>query len=314
MQRLDILIREARERSGNQRYSATQGIAQRSFVSYANDAQQRLYNRITQEHSSLFNKEGFLDTVARVAHYTLPTDIYLKHNIIKVDYALNGNPLLYNPLELRTPRQEITAPGYPTSYFLRDGEIILSPLPISGATNALRLNYQYTIPTLDVRRALIDTITDDGGGAFTITLTAPSGQLLTTEMVEDLTDGWVEAFSIVTASGVVAATDITFVSYDSTTYEISCTSAAAIDSLTGYLLFGANATTHGVLPAVCERFIVEYMVLRAQMRESNGEAAETSPILQAIEKEILDAIAELEEDLTAIPILDYSMLNYSEDL
>jgi hypothetical protein len=56
------------------------------------------------------------------------------------------------------------------------------------------------------------------------------------------------------------------------------------------------------------------MALRAQIRDSSSEATETNPHHQAIEKEILDAVAELEEDIMSVPILDPSMLDYGNDL
>ena len=68
------------------------------------------------------------------------------------------------------------------------------------------------------------------------------------------------------------------------------------------------------MPKVAERFLVEYAVLRSQMRDSNKESTDTSPLLQAIEKEILDAVEELEEDISAIPVIDNTMLNYADEL
>ena len=80
MERLDVLIRAARDQTGNQLYTATQGIPQREFVRYANDGQMRIYNKLLQERSSLYTKESFISLVAGQAAYTLPTDVFLKHN------------------------------------------------------------------------------------------------------------------------------------------------------------------------------------------------------------------------------------------
>lgn len=158
MERLDVLVRQARDQTGNQQYTSTQGIKQREFVRYANDAQMRIYNKMLMERSSLFMKESFIDVESNEAHYDLPTDIFLKHNVLKVDYSPNGDARLYSPLDMRTPRQEVTAPGYPDCYFLRQGELILSPIPMQSAAAGLRLNYQYTLPTLDLRRATVTRV------------------------------------------------------------------------------------------------------------------------------------------------------------
>lgn len=598
MKRLDALIREARERSGNARYGVNQGIPQRSFVSYANDAQQRIYNKILGERSSLYVREAFINVQAGVAIYDLPEDIHLKHNIVKVDYSQTGDARLYSKLELRSPSQEVSSPGYPSSYFLRNGQIIVSPIPQTAATRGIRINYQYTIPSVDIRRARISALaltapaatawpgvsasiqsqvdiatngtgfmsvgnsgtalysatgasfsatgstgfaasgvnavawgngrwviggqsanvavsfnnstwelqsgafapgetvydiaygngtfvvvgtqailytgvgdtaltwtgrtsgfsssfiagvcfnpdngkfvivgqqgkvasSDDSGATWTLLttnipaaltlqkivyangvyLTIDSGGRLfrsadavtwteifagqntsyttlsvandvffiggsisatttyasfngvdwvaqnvqnvlavagtssllaavvgsaatlifttvpntvigislnptsiTDESEEDLAS-WTDYVSIVNKQGVQLHTGIEVLSYDTEDSAISVTPATIVAPANEmYVTFGADSTTNSELLDIAERYLVEYMVLRAQMRSSSGEAADTSPVLNEIEKEILDSIAELEEDLTAIPLLDFSMLDYADDL
>ncbi len=609
MERADILIRQARDQTGNQRYSATQGIPQREMVRHLNAGQMRIYNKLLQERSTLFTKVSYLSTVAGQAEYTLPDDIFLKHNLIKVDYSFDGNAINYSPLEMRSPRQEISVQGYPSSYFTRHGTIILSPIPSNSATNALRLNYQYRIPTLDIRRGTatpaamstsIGTLNDIGFGtssieklcfgngtfiaagsagkcAFTsdseyltwgalvtsgfganrinsaaygggvwvlvgnssvatevtsstdfgttftartttgvgvgtffqdvcygggqfiavgssgriarstdgITWTAVTTPFDTGNPLENVrympeynkfvasgvnqvgisnADGtsWalvtlpmagVDTFRIAYGNGIIAAMDLsilgqfsvsldggttweartghntatryythidfangkffipgagskpTLVSSDTQNWvEQGASSSNGANSVAGnsdilmlagntgllfyhtaeeqlsllsiqlsddvlaesaetledgieyvclvdkygtqlvaglpvlgyepasrtifieqteldevlsdvaYVVFGANASTHSALDDVCERYLADYLALRIQMRDSNSESADTSPILLAIEQDILDAVGNLEEDLPAIPILDRSMLNYSDDL
>lgn len=188
MERLDVLVRQVRDQTGNQQYTATQGIRQREFVRYANDAQMRIYNKILMERSTLYMREGFLNVSAGTASYGLQylSDvIFLKHNILKVDYSQNGDARNYTPLTMRSARQEVSAPGYPDSYFLRDGYLILSPIPTQTASNALRLNYQYTLPTLDIRRARVEKLAVIP--ATTVSWTAATG---TTGQFSDVaTDG-----------------------------------------------------------------------------------------------------------------------------
>ncbi len=318
MERLDLTIRAVRDQTGNQQYSATQGIRQREFIRYANDAQMRIYNLIMQERSSLYMKLGYLDVVANQALYTLPTDIFLKHNILKVDYSTNGDARLYSPLDLRTPRQEVSAPGYPDSYLLRQGQIVLTPIPQQAATNGLRLNYQYIIPALDIRRGTISAITTGGAYTTSITLTPAT---VTDETADDLVDGWAESVSVVNAAGTIISqsTGLPVSSYVEATGVLTFTASSVLTASNAltvgqYVTFGANATTHSQLPEVAERYLREYMALRIQMRDSNTESSDTSQVLRSLEEEILDSIANLEEDLPSIPILDTSMLNYDEDL
>lgn len=305
MERADILIRQARARSGNQEFGDGQGVPQRNFCGFLNDAQDRLFNLIMMTRPSLFCKEGFLSTTSGVASYALPTDVYLKHRLITAEYTPNGNAQLYFPLDQRTPRAQASIPGLPDSYFLRDGRIILSPTPMTGYTNALRLNYQYLIPRLDIRRALVQSV-----GVGTVTLTDNS--LFLQESKDDLSDGWVDYISFVTADGVAVTSDLLFVSYNSSTRTITFTGSST--GLTGkYLVFGKNTSTHSSLPDICARYIVEYTTLRGQISDTSSEAQATNSVLKALEEEILHSIAMLEEDIFAIPLLDYSMLSYSDD-
>ena len=106
-------------------------------------------------------------------------------------------------------------------------------------------------------------------------------------------------------------------SYDSGTNVITvnktltASETAPVDS---YVVFGKYATTHSWLPENADRYIVQYMAMASQMRDSNQEALATSELLKTMEAEIVAELIDLEEDIPAIPILDNSMLNYSEDL
>lgn len=315
LKRFDLLVRDARDQSANQRYSTTQGVPQREFVRYGNSAQDRIYNLIMQAHPSIFCKESFIDAVANQARYTLPTDVFIQHNVVKVDYSHNGNAINYFPLKLRTPRQEVSAPGYPESYFLRDGSMIVSPYPTSSITNGFRLNYQYIIPALDIRRGSIASFV---GTAPTLTsFVITDDTVFTQENRDELSNGYVDYVSIVTKDGVITAKNIPVVSYNATTRTVTCNHTMAAGEVVAngsYVVYGANATTHSSLPPVCERYITTYMALSAQARDSNVvDVSTTSPILQAIEKEILDSVADLEEDITAVSILDRDFLNYTEE-
>jgi hypothetical protein len=152
--------------------------------------------------------------------------------------------------------------------------------------------------------------------SYLITLDAPSGQLLTAETIAEMTDGWVSHLTVVDSDGTVLLTDLEFTSYDSSTRGLTCvcTDETLLDLAEEYLVFGSNATTHSQLPDVAERYLREYMALRIQMRDSNTESVDTSSVLRALEEEILESIANLEEDIPAIPILDTSYLNYDSDL
>jgi hypothetical protein len=311
LDRLDMLVREARARTGNQDYVGDQqGVPQRDFVAFANDAQDRIFNLMMQTRPTIFVKEGFLSTVKGVGSYALPSDVYIKHNVTKVDYSPTGDPQMYFPLSMRTARtSEVSVQAYPDSYFLRDGNIILSPLPPSSTTNALRLNYQYVVPRLDVRRAKINTV-NTGTGVINLV----NDTTLSQENVTDLSGGWVDFICVVDATGTIVDLDRSVVSYNATTRDLTCASlSGSLAAPNQYIVFGKNTTTNSALPDVARRYLVEYMVFRAQMRDTSGEAGATSPLLQSIEAEIVSAIEQLEEDILYWPLVDRQFLNYSDD-
>ncbi len=307
MQRLDLLIRQARTRSGNTKYGDKQGISQRSYVAYANDAQQRIYNLIMQCRPTLFVKQGTISTVAGQASYDLPTDVYLKHNIITVQFTPNGNEQLYYPLAQNYARNEVSVRALPESYFLRDGKLILTPTPMNGYANALRLTYQYIIPQVDIRRAKVADI--DGSN-----ITLVDDAMLLQETEADLSEGWVDFICLVDSNGVVLDRDLPVLGYNSTTKIISgSVDPATVPGGTIYVVFGAYASTHSSLLDVAERYIVEYMTLRSQASDTSSEVGVTSQVLKMIEAEIIDAIESLEEDIFQVPILDTQFLNYADD-
>lgn len=309
-QRVDILVRDARQKSGHQVYSAQTGISQREFVEYLNDAQDHIYNLILQERSTLYRKKGTLTVTAGTAEYTLPADGYLKHNINYVRYSPTGSAQDYYTLNLRTSREQLSFSGLPDSYMLRDGTLIVSPIPSQGGV--LQLEYQYVLPTLDIRRAQPFFISP-GVGNQSIILT----DVLISESTYDLSNGMVDYVCIVDKDGAALQSNLPVVSYDSTTRELLVnppTSLSVDGTGTGYVVFGYSATTHSALPQICKRYLVEYATMRAQTRDSNSEAMMTAPLLQMLEREILDSIANLEEDNMSVPILDSQWLGeYDED-
>lgn len=315
--RADHIIRTARSRSGNKNYGRNQGVQQRDFVQFLNDAQARIYNLILQTRSSLYQKQAFANTSANSPYVQLPdADIYLSHNVVAALYSHNGNAINYAPLELRTVRQEVSVAGYPSSYFLLDDKLVLSPYPSSGVVNAIKLTYQKVVPTLDIRRGRIVS-----HGANIIVMADDSWIVDETE--DDLSGNWVDYVSIVDKDGVQLATGIPVLgpnAYDSATRILTVSmTAAQVTAVNGYdnncyLVFGKSSTTNAQLPSICERYLTEYTVMRAQMGDGNKDSVDTSPVLMAIEKEIVDAIEELEEDIYSIPIVDRSMMNYADDL
>jgi hypothetical protein len=298
--RAELLIREIRQKSGHQTYDYQSGIQQRDMVLYLNDAQDRLTNLIMQEHGSTLKKSSTISIVAGTASYTLPTDVYLGHNIVKVEYTTTGNYQDAVVLNLRTSREEVSVRGFPDSYFVRDGFIILSMIP--NQAGQIRIEYQYVIPQLGIRVGQITAFTD--GFQYTPAITAPLQ-----EQIFDMQNGFVDFVSVVDSSGTIICPGIAFTSYDATTNTFTLATPASTIAVGQYVVFGKYASTHSMLPQPAKRYLIEYAVARCQTSDSNAlETQMTSPYVQGIEAEVLDAYAVLEEDIMSIPVLDYDCL------
>lgn len=314
LERLELLIRYVREQTGNQEYSANAGIPQRNMVRHFNDGQEFIYNQILQERSTLFKKEGFINLVAGQAAYSLPSDVYLSHNIQKVDYTPTGDAKNYYPLNMRTPREEVSIRGYPEAYFLRDGKIIISPIPDTTIVNGIRLNYQYVIPYLDIRRATVMSTDFDPVTKTVTSVDLMINSYLTTETTTELTGNWVDHICIVDKDGNILMQDLPVTGYDDgfiKTISIDPSFVAQTGETlpaNAFVVFGKNTSTHSQLPVAAKKCLLTFVELRTQMADANSDAAETSPIMQALIKDLLDSIAELEEDIWQIPIINYDYI------
>jgi hypothetical protein len=309
LERLDILQRDARLQSGNKAYTPTSGVRMSEVVRYFNEGQEGIQNKILQTKSSLFTRQTSITVTPGVATYptpaTIPNVVHTGGNIIGVSYSFDGNQQNFYPLDLRSPRQEVSVNAYPTSYFLRDGQIVLSPIPNQAGT--LRVDYQYTLPALDIRRGLISA-----HDLSSITLTLNTTFL--TETAEDLAAGLVDYISVVDKDGQIIANSIPVTGYNSSTRVISCTLTSAqntaIQNNTNWVVFGSWTTTNSALPPICRRYLVHYAARLIQMRDSNSETTVTKDLLDELEAEILASTADLEEDITAVALLDTTYLNY----
>lgn len=310
IRRFDIMVRDVRQRTGNVAYSPTTGVRMSEFERYGNDAQDTIFNKMLACHSSLYTDKLSISTVPGQAEYTIPDTVHSTANIGTVHYSFDGSEQSYTILDMRTPRAEIGVQAFPDSWFFRNGKIVLSPIPMQPG-GKLRVNFQYNIPTLGIRRGLVSA---HDAGSVTITL----NNLLLQETRDDLNNGYVDYVSIVDKDGVQQATGLPVISWTDSTRVLVTTLTAdqvtAVQNGASYLVFGKNATTHSPLIDICDRYLYYFMALNTQARDSNSEAAFTMEGLRDVEAEIIGSVSDLEEDIPAIPILDYDFLNYADGL
>ncbi len=85
--RIDLLIREVRQETGNEDYGASAGISDSQICSYFNDALSLLERGINSEHAGQFKAEDFITLVAGQEKYDLPLDFLPSGGVVSVEYA-----------------------------------------------------------------------------------------------------------------------------------------------------------------------------------------------------------------------------------
>lgn len=216
MRRVELLIKDVRRQTGNEEFSETRGTKDDEIVRYIREAQQRLYNLILQQHPHVFVKEGFIDTINGQEEYSLPSDIYLRSNIVKVEYSQTGRPENYYFLDLRSLSQRVSYQGEPSFYIPRNGKILLNPIPQTSVSNGVRVNYQYKIPEIDRRRGSVNYPILDSDDRQIQEIVLLNDSILDANSLEDA-----DYVCIVNKDGDFLMKDIPVLEYDASNFRIA---------------------------------------------------------------------------------------------
>lgn len=284
------------------------GIETKDFLRYANYAQQRLQAKITRVSHEVFETTIEISLVAGTAAYSINDNVFIGTRIRNVRYSRTGNSTDYQRLPPLNPYETTSASGAPTSYYRRNGQIILQPVP-SESVGTLEVTYERTLDRLDIRRAQVNgtpsgTTVDLTHGTFG----APS----TDDEALFVANAY---FSIVDAFGTVMLRNALIASYSAGTDAI--TTAADVDTYLvgaytlanladGYLVLGKWSTTHSALDDNCERYITTYVSKKIFSRELSDKQIDEDQELKDILGDILDSFAMPDKDVKPAPILDYT--------
>lgn len=158
--RAQDLIWEARTLGYSENYSTTEGWDDNVLCTILNLGLQRLYNALTKIDDAAYVQQVNIDTVSLQQAYDLPIDVHMSLRLIDVRYIYGQTE--YQFIELvNSPIQDRYAyPGnLPQIYCIRDGQILLSPVPTATRLGALEINYQKRLRTLDIRRGILSGFT-----------------------------------------------------------------------------------------------------------------------------------------------------------
>ncbi len=302
--RTEELISAARSLSYSEQYSFTEGWDDNTVVSIMNLGLDRLYDKITQVDNVANIQETSLDVVAQQQSYDIPIDVHMAIRIMDVRYLFGTQQW-----EFITLRQGMIQDrfGYPTNipdiYCIRDGKILLSPVPNLTKDNALIINYQKRMRKVDIRRGKLASYTVNGSNQnFVMTLSFSVLSQKDANLMENANSilDKIDYCTLVDRYGTPIVSAIPLNGYNQTTfaltalptYTIPTGEKAALDAALGsgsivYVVQGDYSSSHSELDRQCEDHLIEYTVLRLLRLQS---AAEPTEVQMRTEEAVLDRL------------------------
>jgi hypothetical protein len=304
LRRIDNIITYVRQATENLSFSDDTGISDEELLSYANESQEKVQSLILNTYPDIFLREKEITSVASQESYTIPSDVFLGTRIQKVDYSRTGVSRDYYRLEQRQLVERYYGLSSDPSYYIRQSDqVLIQPAPQSSGAK-IKLLYQFSVPTLDKRRATVSSATLNlANNTITTLILDTTVDLDSVNLLSDNLISIVDMYGVVkmrgikitaidTGSGVVTV-DSSFV------FETGETIAAG-----HFALMGVNATTHSQLTHTCERFITAYMKWKVYARDSSSDLSAIERELASISSDIIASYADSDNSVDRVPILN----------
>jgi hypothetical protein len=173
--RIDELAMNARQLSYQENYSYTEGWDDNTVAEIFNLGLNQLYDAITQV-DEVANIEEYVQTVvAGVQEYQIPQNVKLASQIINVRYLYGPETWQFVTLEQGMIQDRFSYPtNIPTTYCIRNGNLLLSPTPNITRPNALIVNFQKRMRSLDYRRGKVSGLISAYGNVTNISNANPA--------------------------------------------------------------------------------------------------------------------------------------------
>lgn len=298
--RLEELIEEARSLAYSEEYSLTEGWNDNVVASLFNLGLDKLYMAITEIDNPANIDEYSQDVIATQQAYNIPIEVQMAIRIVDARFIWGTQAYEFITLRQGMIQDRLDYPiNVPDTFCIRNGQLLLSPAPAITKTDALVINYQKRMRSLDVRRGRLASKTNS---PFTVTLsfTAQSqkdvGLRANAESVLDKID----YCCIVDRDGLPIVNAIPIFNYDFTTqvinaltsYTIPPTELAALDAAILankqlYITAGKYSSTNSELDSQCEDHLVEFVIkrllrLQSNTTESQEQTAEEAQVLSRL--------------------------------
>jgi hypothetical protein len=311
MRRFDLLITDARGETDNAQFTDETGIQDSEFIRWGNSAQTRILSLIQQAHPDLFQRQTVIAAVAQQEEYNLPSRTFLGTRVQMIEYSKTGQTRDYYPLKKGNLKERVNGPSGDPSFYIRfSTKFLVQPAP-QGA-GSFRVITQLALPRLDIRRAVVSTVSLD-----TVNKTITSlvfDNTLNIDAVEMQNESYI---CIVDKDGNILMKGIPVDSVDSATGVVTVHSGftyqtAETIAVGAFAVLGAYSSTHSQLPEVAERYLTDFMIWKLEKRDANQSSSEISQEIRDQEMEIVDSFALPDDDVSYVTILDPQYLDHSD--
>lgn len=305
MRRAELLIKEIRALTGNERVGQNDGVSQYQMVRFLKNAQDATYKGIVNAKTRMFLKETpVFPAIPNAELYPYPADLYLQ-NIETMQWTLNpaGSGMGFINLYKGITKDRVDSlNGYPFGYILRGDGILVSP-PV--ATGFFRSTYVRIIPEIEKRSGRISAATVNSGVLSALTLD-PSQASFDREYLND-----VQVLSVVGKYGVQKAKgiEIDSVAPDGTvTFSPVTLADGETVAIGDYVTAGRFSCNVPDLPEICESHILKHAIYEVRYGDySNWTKAALDDLSMSLAT-ILDSLNNPESDINEIPITNCDYL------
>jgi len=276
-----------------------EGIDTDFIVMKLNEGKEQIQAAIANLHTDYFVEWVAQAAVASTRLQSIPARALNSNRIIKVEYSSDGSEDRYIPLNLKSVTELAYSEGPPANYAIVGSNILVEPVPTE--VGYFRFLLQVRDPNLDVRRGIVESISQSGGYLDTITLVDDSYNNAVNQAALANAE-WVTA---VNYKGDIILDEIAVASYNDSSRTLTMqTDAVAYNNelITGtfYLVIGDRASTHSQMPVETQKYYVEWAKTRIMYFDSNKDAVASLPFLKTIRNSILESLGE-QGDMQQIP-------------
>lgn len=306
MRRIELLIPHVQKATENERIGSTDGVSLEEYYQYFTEGQNRLQRRILAVNNKVFRTTDTFAASGSESYDNAPFNIFARNMVAHLEFSPTGLDRDYYPLKKATSMERFSVSGSrPSQWILQSGVVLVNCYPLSGT---FRRTYNYRLPRLDKRRAVIASRTIGATSLSALTLATTSPYNADDYALD-------EHLTIVDWNGTVEMRGLPYtgvssgvVTIQGTTYTFPDGSTAPVGS---YVCLGPYSSTHSLLDDQCEDYLLQYCQKRILMRDASGDVGDLVELeLGPMIAEILELYADDPEN-TEIPVTNFQ---YFQDM